>query len=95
MQQYQYIGEILPDGRLPIAPAIARELIPGQRVRVTIEHIPDAPKVSEKKELDAATLRLLERMKNARPLGAPDDPESLRHSVLFEERMEEKFPWRG
>ena len=95
MQQYQYIGEILPDGRLPIAPAIARELIPGQRVRVTIEHIPDAPKVSEKKELDAATLQLLERMKNARPLGAPDDPESLRHSVLFEERMEEKFPWRG
>ncbi|WP_031386680.1 hypothetical protein [Desulfonatronum thiodismutans] len=95
MQHYEYIGEVLPDGRLPIAPSIAKKLIPGQRIRVRIEQIPDAPIATGKKELDAATLRLLERMKNARPLGAPDDPESLRHSVLFEERMEEKFPWRG
>ncbi len=95
MQNYEYIGEVLPDGRLPIVPSIAKELIPGQRIRVIIEQIPDVPKFTGKKKLDDATLRLLKKMNNARPLGTPDDPENLRHGVLFEERMEEKFPWRG
>ncbi len=94
MQHYEYIGDVLPDGRLPIAPSIAQKLIPGQRIRIRIDQIPDASKATGKKELDAATLRLLERMKHARPLGTPNDPESLRHSALFEGRMEEKFPWR-
>lgn len=95
MEHYEYIGEILPDGRPSITPALSRKLVPGQRIKVRIEQISDAPKASEKNELDAATPRILDRMKNARPLDAPDDPERLRHGVLFEERMEEKFPWRG
>jgi len=43
------------------------------------------------KELDPATKRLLEAIDNAQDIGTSDDPEKLRHSVLFEERMEEKF----
>jgi hypothetical protein len=71
MQHYEYIGEVLPGGQLPIAPSVAGKLIPGQKIRIKIEQISEAPKASEKKgELDAATLRLLQRMKNASRLGA-------------------------
>lgn len=95
MEHFEYIGEVLPEGTLSIAHSISKKLFPGQKIKVRIEQIPDASKAWENKGLDAATRRLLDRMKNARPLGTPDDPESLRHSLLFEERMEEKFPWRG
>ncbi len=89
MQHYEYIAEILADGRLPIAPAIARELTPGQRIRVTIEQIPDAPEDSEKKELDAATLRLLERMKNAPRLGVIQG--ELSREEIYGERVDERY----
>lgn len=41
--------------------------------------------------MDPATERLLKAIDQAEDIGAPDDPEKLRHSVLFEERMEEKL----
>jgi hypothetical protein len=89
MQHYEYIGEVLPDGRLPIAPSIAKKLIPGQRIRVRIEQIADAPKASEKKELDAATLRLLERMKNAPRLGVIQG--ELSREEIYGERVDERY----
>jgi len=49
-------------------------------------------KEKRRKGLSPATKRLLNRMKNAKSLGLPDDPRELSHSVLAEERMEEKFP---
>ena len=42
-------------------------------------------------KFDPATARILARMRNAKDLGAPENPEALRHSVLLEERMEEKL----
>ncbi|WP_045214252.1 hypothetical protein [Desulfonatronovibrio magnus] len=90
----EYIGEMLPDGRISVEPSIAHRLRTGEKLRIRIEQIPDESKNKGEKELDAATKRLLERMKNAGSLGTPDNPDELRHSVLMEERMEDKFPWR-
>ena len=42
-------------------------------------------------KFDPATERILARMRNAKDLGAPENPEAFRHSVLLEERMEEKL----
>lgn len=91
----EYTGEVLPDGRISVDPSIAQRLRTGQKLRVRIEQIPDTPEPQSKKELDPATQRILGRMKNAGSLGTPNNPDELRHSVLMEERMEEKFPWRN
>ncbi len=56
MQHHEYMCEVLPDGRLPIAPAIAGKLAPGQRIRVRIEQIPDTPKAAERGELGASPI---------------------------------------
>ena len=92
--EIEYIGEVLPDGRISVDPSIAHRLRTGQKLRIRIEQIQDTPESQSNKELDPATQRILERMKNAGSLGTPDNPDELRHSVLMEERMEEKFPWR-
>ena len=92
--EIEYIGEVLPDGRISVDPFIAQRLRTGEKLRIRIEQIPDTPESQSNKELDPATQRILERMKNAGSLGTPDNPVELRHSVLMEERMEEKFPWR-
>jgi len=34
-------------------------------------------------------------MENAKPIGLPDNPRKLSHSVLVEEKMDEKFPSGG
>jgi hypothetical protein len=90
----EYTGEVLPDGRISVDPSIAQRLRTGQKLRIRIEQIPDTPKEKSKNDFDPATQRILGRMKNAGSLGTPDNPDELRHSVLMEERMEEKFPWR-
>ena len=89
----EYTGEVLPDGRISVDPSIAHRLRTGDKLRIKIEQIPDTPKPQSKKELDPATQRILERMKKASQLGASANPEELSHSVLMEERMDEKFPW--
>ena len=90
MEQHEYIGEILPDGGLTIHGETRDRFAVGEKVRVMIESISRGGKKGLK-ELDPATKRLLEAIDNAQDIGAPDDPEQLRHSVLFEERIEEKF----
>lgn len=94
MEHYEYVGEVLPEGKLSVIPSISQKLIPGQKIRIRIEQLSDKTNAVTRKEMDAATRRLLDRMQNAQPLETPEDPANLRHSVLFEERMEEKFPWR-
>ena len=39
---------------------------------------------------DAAAVRILERMRNAKAIGTPDKPAQLRHSFLLEKRLLEK-----
>ena len=92
MERNEYIGEFLEDGRLTIHGETRDRFAVGEKVRVMIESIARR----EKKplgELDPATKSLLKAIDNADDIGAPDpdDPEKLRHSVLFKERMEEKF----
>lgn len=53
---------------------------------------------AEKKEsnkLSPDAIRILEFMRDAKPIGVPDDPNELSHSQLAEERMDDKFPWLG
>ena len=90
MEQHEYIGEILPDGRLTIHGQTRDRFAVGEKVRVMIEPIPTRNKKTLG-QLDPATKRLLEAIDKAQDIGAPDDPEQLRHSVLFKERIEEKF----
>ena len=37
--------------------------------------------------VDPATQRILDRINNAKPISAPDDPRMFRHSKLAEERI--------
>ena len=90
MERNEYIGEFLSDGRLAVHGETGNRFAVGEKVRVVIDSIARR----EKKplgELDPATKSLLKAIGNAEDIGAPDDPEKLCHSVLFEERMEEKF----
>ena len=63
------------------------------KIKITIEPLKTNYPVDStaKKELDPATRRLLERMRNGKPLGVPENPEQLSHSRLMSERLEEKF----
>ena len=90
MEQHEYIGEILPDGHLSIEPSILKKVQVGEKIEVRIRIIKKKTQDLSGK-FDPATERILARMRNAKDLGAPENPEALRHSVLFEERMEEKL----
>ena len=90
MEQHEYIGEFLSDGRLTIHGETRHRFAVGEKVRVMIESIASREK-KPLEELDPVTKSLLKAIDNAQDIGAPDNPEQLRHSVLFEERMEEKF----
>ena len=94
MEQHEYIGEILPDGGLTIHGETRDRFAVGEKVRVMIKPIP-TPDKKPLEQLDPATKRLLERIRNAKPIGVPDDPQLLSHSKLAEERLNEKFPWKG
>ncbi len=85
----EYIGEMLPDGRISVDPSIAYRLRAGQKLKIKIEQIPDTPKATGKKELDAATLRLLERMKNAPRLGLIKS--AIRREEIYGERIDERY----
>lgn len=64
----------------------------GEKVKVRLENI-KGKKSKERKASDPATQRILDRINNAKPIGAPDDPGLLSHSKLAEERIGEKFPF--
>lgn len=70
MSRHTYVGEVLSGGKLSIDPPIFRKLTPGQKVRVTLEPETETPKRPAKKGLDAATLRVLENIRNAPRLGS-------------------------
>lgn len=88
-------GQISEMGKITIDPSILAEMKVGSKIRLKITVPEKERKEKRRKGLSPATKRLLKRMKNAKSLGLPDDPRELSHSVLAEERMEEKFPWLG
>jgi len=90
MEQHEYIGEFRSDGALTIHGGTKGRFVVGEKVRVIVESIPRRDK-KEIQRLDPATKRLLEAIDKAQDIGASDDPAELRHSVLFEERMKERF----
>lgn len=90
--EIECVGKISGNGQILIDPSLIERTKIGSMIKLKIT-VPDQKDKKDKKELDPATKRILQRMRNAKPIGAPDDPEELSHSRLMEERMEEKFPW--
>jgi len=90
--EIECIGEVLKNGQILTDPPISDKIQIGSRIKLKIVVQEKEKKRATKKELSPAAKRLLEKMQNARPLGLPDNPHELSHSVLSEERMEEKFP---
>jgi hypothetical protein len=84
LMEIEYIGEVLPDGKLSVDPSVARRLSTGRKMKVTLSVPEEACGASEPKQLSPAARRLLEGMKNAKSLGLPRDPHELSHSVLAE-----------
>lgn len=87
--EIEYIGEVLPDGHLSLDPDIAKKLSTGQKVRIRIEQIADDSRAQEKKELDPATKRLLQRLHNAPSLGVIQG--SLSREAIHGERIDERY----
>ena len=92
--EIECVGKISGNGQILVDPSLIDQAKIGSTIKLKII-VPDQKEKRGKKELSPATKRLLKRMEYAKPLGLPDDPHELSHSVLAEERMEEKFPWLG
>jgi hypothetical protein len=89
--EIECIGKLYADGKILIDPSLVRNAMDGSRVKIIIV-LPEKVEKPGKKALDPATKRIFERMRNAKALGAPDDPQELSPSKLMEERMNEKYP---
>jgi hypothetical protein len=95
--EIECIGKLYADGKILVDPSLVKDAVDGSIVKIKIV-LPEQVEKPGKTSLDPATKRMLERMGDAKALGAPDDPQELRHSKLMEERMDEKFPtddWEG
>ena len=93
--EIECVGKISEKGKITIDPVLLSQMKVGAKIRLKIIVPEMRPNKKSPKGLSPAAKRLLRRMDNAKPLGLPDDPHELSHSVLAEERMEEKFPWLG
>ncbi len=91
--ELEYIGELLSDGHLSVEPSVVKKLKKGEKVKIKIQVLPDDLKKSiknqEKSELDAATKRILDRMKNAPSLGRIDG--TLSREEIYEDRLDERY----
>ena len=87
-------GKISKNGQILIDSSLIEKIRIGTKIRIKIM-VPEKEMDTAKKELSPAAKRLLKRMENAKPIGLPDDPHELSHSILAEERIEEKFPSGG
>ena len=93
--EIECVGKLSEKDKIRIDPSFLSGIKVGTEIRLKITVPEKKSKKKAAKELSPAAKRLLKRMENAKPLGLPDDPHELSHSVLAEERMEEKFPWLG
>ena len=85
----EYIGEMMPDGRLTIDPSVAKKLSTGQKLKIKIQQLPAATKTQGTKEPDPATLRILERMNNAPQLGLIHG--TLSREEIYGDRIDERY----
>ena len=85
----EYIGEVLPDGHLSLDPDIAKKLSSGQKVRIRIEQIEEEFGTQEKRELDSASKKVLQRMQNAPSLGAIHG--KLSREEMHGDRIDERY----
>jgi len=89
--EIECVGKKSGDGQILIDPSLIERAKIGSMIKLKIT-VPDEKEKRDKEGLDPATMRVLEGMENAKPIGVPDDPAELSESRLMEERMEEKFP---
>lgn len=91
--ELEYIGELLSDGHLSIEPSIVKRLKQGEKVKVKIQLLPNELKKSiksgDRSGLDAATKRILKRIKNAPSLGQIQG--TLSRKEVYEDRLDEKY----
>lgn len=91
--EIECIGFLSEEGKISIDPSLLAKLELGTQVKIKIETPDIDSQGKNKREISDDAKQFLELMENARPIGAPEDPQELSHSKLAEERMEEKFPW--
>ena len=91
--ELEYIGELLSDGHLSVEPSVVKRLKQGEKVKVTIQMLPNELKKSMKSRdrsgMDAATKRLLKRINNAPSLGQIQG--TLSREEVYEDRLDEKY----
>ena len=92
--EIECVGKKIADDQVLIDRSLIEQAKIGAMIKLKIM-VPDQRAKRGKKGLSSAAKRILKRMENAKPIGLPDDPHELSHSVLSEERMEEKYPWLG
>ena len=89
--EVECLGRIIGEDCISIDPLIIGQAKIGDMIKLKVL-VPDPAKKAVKRELSPAAKRLLARMEHAKPLGLPKDPRELSHSLLAEEKMEEKLP---
>lgn len=91
--ELEYIGELLSDGHLSVKPSVVKKLKQGEKVKIKIQMLPNDLKRSmknrEKSGQDAATKRILNRMKNAPSLGRIQG--TLSREEIYEDRLDERY----
>ncbi|MGR3176003.1 MAG: hypothetical protein ACUZ8N_15610 [Candidatus Scalindua sp.] len=87
--EIEYIGELLQDGHLSVDPTVKSKLKEGEKLKVKIGLL-SSKKDKTAEELDPATTRILERLKNPPKLGSIES--TLRREELYEEWLDGKYP---
>ncbi len=91
--ELEYIGEVLPNGHLSVEPSVIKKVRQGQKFKIRLQPLPKDLKNTatnrEKFGLDAATKRILNRMKNAPSLGRIEG--TLSREEIYEDRLDEKY----
>lgn len=87
----EYIGQLLPDEHLSVAPSVLSRLQKGQPLKITVEplHRHTENEISGNKPIDASTQRFLARLENAPRLGQIKG--DLSREDLYEEMADDKF----
>ena len=91
MKSLKFVSEIQSDGTLQVPFSLLRQLGDVKKIQVTLNPLINAPKVNKAKDIDQATLELLDMIRQAPDLGMTENNNLLRHSVLMEEYIDERL----
>lgn len=91
--ELEYIGEFLPNGHLSVEPSVIKKVRQGQKFKIRLQLLTNDIKNTatnrKKVGLDAATKRILDRMKKAPSLGRIEG--TLSRKEIYEDRLNEKY----